>query len=85
MMDRPVAWVHEYVEWLSHSSSTKKPTIWPIVQAHNKPGVISAKEFSEVMQNGSRPPATGIMMFSDQSLLQDPEKIKIMKEFYGKK
>jgi hypothetical protein len=87
MMDRPVGWVHEYVEWLSTlpGSTGNMPVIWPIVQAHNKPGVITADEFYEVLQNGSRPPASGIMMFSDQSLLQDPEKLKVVKEFYGKK
>lgn len=87
MMDRPVGWVHEYVEWLDvlSGSLSKKPAIWPIVQAHNKPGVIKAEEFCEAMQNGSRPPASGVMMFSEQSLLQDPEKLRIVKEFYGNK
>lgn len=86
MMGKPVAWVHEYVEWLSVLPGTngRTPVIWPIVQAHNKPGVISASEFREVMHNGSRPPASGIMMFSEQSLLQDPEKIRVVAEFYKK-
>lgn len=88
MMDRPAGWVHEYVAWLYEqldSSTGNKPGIWPIVQAHNKPGVISAQEFNDVMRNGARSPAGGIMMFSDQSLLQDPEKLNVVKDFYGKK
>lgn len=61
-----------------------KPQIWPIVQSHDNPGIISPEEFREVMLAGSRPPATGIMMFSDQSLVENPEKIKVMKKLYTK-
>jgi hypothetical protein len=56
--------------------------IWPIVQSHNNPGIISPEEFREVMIQGSKSPATGIMMFSDQSLVENPEKIKVMKKLY---
>jgi len=87
MMDRPTVWVHEYVAWLDELMSPyegKKPAIWPIVQAHNKPVVIKAQEFYDVMKNGSRSPAGGIMMFSEQSLLEDPEKLNVVKEFYGR-
>ncbi|MFD2202491.1 hypothetical protein [Shivajiella indica] len=58
--------------------------IWPIVQAHNNPGTVSPKEFRQVMLEGSKSPSSGIMMFSDQSLVEEPEKIKIMKELYLK-
>jgi hypothetical protein len=56
--------------------------IWPIVQAHNNPGIVSPEEFRQVMSEGSKPPSSGIMMFSDQSLVEEPEKIKIMKDLY---
>ncbi|RPA68811.1 hypothetical protein EF405_09660 [Cyclobacteriaceae bacterium YHN15] len=62
----------------------KSTQIWPIVQAHNNPGIVSPEEFRQVMSEGSKPPSSGIMMFSDQSLVEEPEKIKIMKEFYLK-
>jgi hypothetical protein len=58
--------------------------IWPIVQAHNNPGIVSPEEFRQVMSEGSKAPSSGIMMFSDQSLVEEPEKIIIMKEFYIK-
>lgn len=85
MKDHPVEWPGEYVAWLDHltgAGTTGKPLIWPIVQAHNQPGVISPEEFRQVMLSGSKPPASGIMMFSDVSLLQDPEKIEVMKALY---
>ena len=87
MMDRPPSWVSEYTEWLGSKSGIRrgeKPFIWPIVQAENKPGIISTKEFSQVMMNGSRPPSTGIMMFSLHSLISDPEKLNVMKTLYRK-
>jgi hypothetical protein len=34
------------------------------------------------MLHGSSSPSSGIMMFSDQSLLQDPRKIEVIKELY---
>lgn len=85
MKGRPVEWVGEYVEWLDDLTGAGErgaPLIWPIVQSHNNPVVVTAHEFRQVMLEGSRHPSSGIMMFSDQSLLQDPEKIDVMKEIY---
>ncbi|WP_113925521.1 glycoside hydrolase family 10 protein [Cognataquiflexum aquatile] len=59
-----------------------RPQIWPIVQSHNNPGIISPEEFRQVMLEGSKAPASGIMMFSDQSLVENPDKIKVMKKLY---
>ncbi len=52
------------------------------MQSHNNPEVVTPEEFRQVMLEGTKAPATGIMMFSDQSLLEDPEKIRVMKELY---
>ncbi len=85
MKDRPTEWVGEYIEWLDKLikiKETEVPLVWPIVQAHNNPGVVSPAEFKEVMLEGSRPPASGIMMFSDQSLIQDSGKMDVLKELY---
>ena len=85
MKERPVRWVGEYVEWLGDLTGDGQngtPLIWPIVQAHNAPGIVSPEEFRQVMLEGSKPPSTGIMMFSDQSLLQDKEKTEVMRELY---
>lgn len=86
MKDRPVDWVGEYIEWLgglTNAWEKKSPLIWPIVQAHNNPGIITPEEFRQVMLEGLRSPSSGIMMFSDQSLLHDPRKIDVMKKIYS--
>ena len=81
MMDRPVSWVSDYPAWL-RTHIGKETRIWPIVQAHNKPGTVTAEEFANVLSNGGAHPSSGVMMFSEQSLLADPAKIEVMKEFY---
>lgn len=56
--------------------------IWPIVQAHNNPGIVSPEEFRKVMLEGSKAPASGIMMFSAESISEEPEKIEVLRKFY---
>lgn len=87
MMDRSPGWVSEYVRWLEEAgiSNGQKPLIWPIVQAHNKPGIITTEEFREVMWNGSRAPSSGIMMFTLHSLISEPAKLEVMKDLYRKR
>ncbi|MCL6258332.1 hypothetical protein M3O96_04490 [Aquiflexum sp. TKW24L] len=96
MKARPTTWVGEYVKWLgdlieagSKSEDLNQdlnqkfgPQIWPIIQSHNNPGIISPEEFRQVMIEGMKAPASGIMMFSDQSLVENPEKIRVMKNLY---
>jgi hypothetical protein len=85
MKDRPPKWAGEYLRWLddlTRAGEKGTPMVWPIVQAHNNPGVVTPEEFREVMLQGSGAPSSGIMMFSDQAILQDPEKIEVMKELY---
>ncbi len=86
MKNRPASWVGEYTSWLGDQiswSSDYNPIIWPIVQAHDNPDVVTVEEFREVMTIGSKPPSSGIMMFSDRALLDNPEKIEVMKKLYS--
>lgn len=87
MMGRTVEWVGEYVQWLQSSGITEgnAPKVWPIVQAHNKAGVVTTADFRHVMWNGSRPPASGIMMFTLHTLLSEPGKMDVMKDLYRKR
>ena len=87
MMERSPEWVAEYVNWLEKEGITSglKPLIWPIVQAHNKPGIIPTEEFRQVMWNGSRSPSSGIMMFTLHSLISEPGKLEVMKDLYKKR
>jgi hypothetical protein len=80
-------WVAEYVSFLEKSGVTNgtRPAIWPIVQAHNKPGVITTEEFRQVMWNGSRAPSSGIMMFTLHSLISEPGKLEVARDLFRKK
>jgi hypothetical protein len=86
MKDRPVSWVGEYTNWLGNlvdKSAENRPLIWPIVQAHDNPGEVTPDEFREVMMAGSGKPSSGIMMFSDRALLDNPDKIDVMLEHFN--
>lgn len=87
MMERSTDWVSEYVQWLNDNivAGKRKPLIWPIVQAHNKPGVVTVEEFRKVMWNGSRAPATGIMMFTVNTLADEPAKMEVMRDLFRKR
>jgi uncharacterized lipoprotein YddW (UPF0748 family) len=87
MKARPVEWVGEYVQWLGKWVKANKsgtPKIWPIVQAHNSPGIVSPEEFRKVMLLGAQAPSSGIMMFSGESIAQDPQKVAVMRDLYLK-
>lgn len=85
-MGRPAAWVGESVAWLAGAVSAapgRPPRIWPIVQAHNDPGTVSAEEFAEVLRLGASGGSTGVMMFTIGSVAQDPAKMKALKAAYA--
>ena len=97
MKEKPTSWVGEYVTWLGEGLGSKDRSksedldpfsstlIWPIVQAHNSPGTVSPEEFRQVLMEGSKSPASGIMMFSAESIAQEPAKIEVLKKFYRNK
>lgn len=88
MKERQPSWVGEYTGWLGDlisASHENQPFVWPIVQAHDNPGIVTPDEFRQVMLKGIQAPSTGIMMFSDRSLLDNPEKIEVMMELYLEK
>ncbi len=80
-MGRPPSWVGEYVQWLA-KRTTGGPKIWPIVQAHNDPGVITAAEFDEVLRLGASGGATGVMMFTIRSVAEDAAKLEVLRRRY---
>ena len=57
--------------------------MWPIVQAHNSPDVISAAEFEQVLRLGASGDASGIMMFTSRAVAEDEEKTAVTKEVYS--
>ena len=84
-MGKNSRWVRENIEWFSKRLDTKDgsfPKIWPIVQAHNDPNTISADEFEKVLRYGAGGKATGVMMFTSNSVAEDAKKIETMKKVY---
>jgi hypothetical protein len=84
--DREPEWVSDYTAWLDdlldNAPIDERPLVWPIVQAHDNPVEVTPEEFRQVMLEGTKAPVSGIMMFSDQALLDNPEKLEVMRELY---
>jgi hypothetical protein len=84
-MGRSVQWVKEYVEWLCKRlkiSSQKGLQVWPIVQAHDDPEIISVEDFEKVMVYGTSSEANGIMMFTFNSVAENDAKLNVLNKLY---
>ena len=84
-MGKDPDWVKENIEWFSKRLNVKGesfPKIWPIVQSHNDPDTISATEFEKVLRYGTAGEATGVMMFTSNSVAEDKAKLETMKKVY---
>ena len=84
-MGRSPNWVSQNVSWLGKKLKIKKksyPKIWPIVQAHNSPGIVTTSEFETVLKGGLASGSSGIMMFTSNAVAEDEAKTEIMKRFY---
>lgn len=76
-MKRKPEWVGESVQWLSRRVRGRA-RIWPIVQAHET----EAGEFERVMRLGMSGAASGVMMFTAQSVAADEGKMEAMRRVY---
>lgn len=86
-MGRDPNWVKKNIEWFSNQLNIEKssfPKVWPIVQAHNSPGIISNIEFETVLKGGLSGKSTGVMMFTTSAIAEDESKIEVMKDVYTK-
>lgn len=84
-MERKPEWVHEHINWICNRLDIKKdsyPKVWPIVQAHDDPGIISSEEFEAVLRSGLSGRSSGVMMFTSYSVAEDEGKTAAMKEVY---
>lgn len=84
-MGKSPGWVKENIEWFCKRLAIKKdkfPKVWPIVQAHNDPNIISADEFEKVLRYGAGAGASGVMMFTSYAVAEDERKIEVMKKVY---
>jgi hypothetical protein len=85
-MGKSPEWVKENIEWFCNRLDIKAgmfPKVWPIVQSYNDPNIISAEEFERVLRYGSGAQATGVMMFTSNSVAEDEKKIATMKKVYS--
>ena len=84
-MGKNPEWVKENIEWLSDKLNIKAgtfPKVWPIVQAYNDPAIVSPEEFEKVLRYGAGGQATGVMMFTSNSVAEDEQKTAVMKKIY---
>jgi hypothetical protein len=84
-MERDPDWVGENITWFCEKISAKEdsyPKVWPIVQAHNEPKIISPEAFEKVLRNGMVSKSSGIMMFTSYAVADDEEKIQVMRRVY---
>ena len=84
-MGKSPEWVKENIAWFCsrlNIKAEKFPKVWPIVQSYNDPKIISAEEFEKILHFGSGATATGVMMFTSNSVAEDEKKIAMMKKVY---
>lgn len=85
-MGRSADWVGENIVWFCNRleiEAGKFPKVWPIVQAYDDPDTITIAEFEKVLRGGAGACATGVMMFTTNSVADSPGKTEIMKKVYG--
>ncbi len=85
-MGREPEWVASNILWHSKRIAPQEknhPGIWPIVQAHDKPQIISAAEFEVVLKGALGGRASGVMMFTTRAIADHLPKIEIMKKIYA--
>ena len=85
-MGRKPQWVQDNISWFCDRLDIKNdsyPKVWPIVQAHNDPGVISSEEFETVLKGGLTGESSGVMMFTTYAVAEDEGKTEVMKKVYS--
>ncbi len=84
-MGRQPVWVEENITWFCNRleiENGKFPKVWPIVQAYNNPGIVSAEDFKTVLKGGLSSKSSGVMMFTTRAMAEEDAKIEVMKKVY---
>ena len=81
------AWISRQVTWLGNYLGIRgvpgeRHRIWPIVQLSDWGESVSVEEVREVLDHGTRLPATGVMVFNWGSLRGQTDKVEEMTGFY---
>ncbi len=77
------AWIARQVSWLGQHLGVagvpgERLKIWPIIQLSDWGEAVAAGQVPEVVHHGSRPPATGLLVFAWGALQQQPDKVAAM-------
>ena len=78
------AWISRQVAWLGsylgiRGTRGERHRLWPIVQISDWGEPVPVSEVPDVLDHGSRLPATGIIVFSWGSFRKQPEKIEAIR------
>jgi len=81
------AWISRQVKWLGEHLTISdegggRIKIWPIVQLSDWGESVPVEQVAAVLDHGSRPPATGVIVFAWGSLREQPAKIEELGRFY---
>ena len=76
------AWISRQTKWLGEHLGPERPRIWPIVQLADWGEAVPAERIEAVLDHGTRPPATGVMVFAWGKLRKRPDKVAEMVRFY---
>jgi hypothetical protein len=77
---RQTAWLGQHLGIQGQPGESKQ--IWPIVQLSDWGETVADEQVTEVLEQGTRLPATGVMAFAWGALRQQPQKVKEMGRFY---
>jgi hypothetical protein len=80
-------WISRQTEWLGRflgvrGAPGERIKIWPIVQLSDWGETVAVSQVDEILDHGTRPPATGVMVFVWGTLHPQWEKVEKMGEFY---
>ncbi|MCK5794074.1 MAG: hypothetical protein KAH12_05185, partial [Anaerolineales bacterium] len=56
--------------------------IWPIVQLSDWGEEVAASQVAEILEAGTEPPSTGVMVFAWGSLKEQTDRVEEMSKFY---
>ncbi len=81
------SWISRQTEWLGRylgirGHEGERLQIWPIVQLSDWGEAVPASQVPEVLDHGTRPPATGVMVFAWGGLRRNWEKVEAMGRFF---
>ncbi len=78
-------WVEENIAWFCDRLAIQEgtfPKVWPIVQAHDSPTVVSEQDFQKVLLGGLAGCSSGVMMFTTRAVAESEAKLGVVKSVY---